>query len=100
MLGTAALAWFSPLYKVIVSPCTSENLDLEMLWKGREEPLGQTGSPDHEGDQRGTRGRGAVLEEQRVTIGARRLTPSQGSICLCCSYANTLPHRAALPGAT
>lgn len=100
LLGTAALAWFGPLHEVIVSSSASEHLGLEILWQGREEPLGQTGSPDHEGDQRGTGGRSAVLEDQRVTIGARRLTPSQGSLCLCCWCSNTLPHRAAPPGVT
>lgn len=39
LLGTAALEWFGPLYEVIVSPCASENLDLKMLWQGREENL-------------------------------------------------------------
>jgi len=53
LLGTAALAWFGPLYKVIVS-LVPLKINLEMLWQCREEPLGQTESPDHKGDQRGT----------------------------------------------
>lgn len=53
-----------------------------------------TGSPDHKGDQSGTGGRSAVLEEQKGSIGAWRMTQARALFAFA-----AVPHCAALPGA-